>query len=98
MDERLKRFKDCDHRLYPYIYKVLERLSEEVKEHVALLGEKLKTLGKPKVANVVSTDIDFGMIRMFEIYAEGVLQHEFHVFRSLEEACEWLGIETSDTG
>ena len=34
MDERLRRFKDCDHRLYPYIDKVLKRLPEEVKEQV----------------------------------------------------------------
>jgi len=34
MDERLRRFKACDHRLYPYIDKVLERLPDEVKEKV----------------------------------------------------------------
>jgi hypothetical protein len=34
MDERLERFKACDHRLYPYIEKVLERLPEEVQGKV----------------------------------------------------------------
>jgi len=34
MDERLKRFRACDHRLYPYIDKVLGRLPEAVKEQV----------------------------------------------------------------
>jgi hypothetical protein len=34
MDERLKRFRACDHRLYPYIEKVLGRVPEEVKERV----------------------------------------------------------------
>jgi hypothetical protein len=34
MDERLRRFKACDHRLYPYIEKVLGRLPDEVKEKV----------------------------------------------------------------
>ena len=34
MDRRLKRFRACDRRLYPYIDKVLERLPENVKEQV----------------------------------------------------------------
>ena len=34
MDQRLKRFKACDHRLYLYIDKVLGRVPEKVKERV----------------------------------------------------------------
>lgn len=34
MDDRLKRFSACDHRLYPYIDKVLGRLPEHVKEQI----------------------------------------------------------------
>jgi hypothetical protein len=34
MDERLRRFTACDHRLYHYIEKVLGRLPDEVKEKV----------------------------------------------------------------
>jgi hypothetical protein len=34
MDERIKRFRACDHRLYPYINKVLAQVPEEVRERV----------------------------------------------------------------
>jgi len=34
MDKRIKRFKDCDERFYPYIEKVLVRLPEEAREKI----------------------------------------------------------------
>jgi hypothetical protein len=34
MDERIKRFKQCEPRFYPYLRKVLERLPADVRERV----------------------------------------------------------------
>jgi hypothetical protein len=60
---------------------------------VELLEKKLVSLGKPRVANVVSAELDYGMIRMFETVADGRIEHEFAVLRGLREACEWLDVD-----
>jgi hypothetical protein len=67
--------------------------SEDVGVHVDLIRRNLGRFGTPKVANVVARASDFGMTRMFELRAEGEFQHDFMVFRGLEEACAWLGVE-----
>ncbi|MBW2287885.1 MAG: hypothetical protein JRG80_05145 [Deltaproteobacteria bacterium] len=43
-------------------------------------------------ALVVQTDLGFGMGRMFELLREGK-SGEVRVFRSLEEACDWLDLD-----
>jgi hypothetical protein len=70
--------------------------TKDVLEHVRLVAEKVKRLGKPVVANVVSADYDFGMARMFELHSEGRIDHDFQVFKNLAEACAWLGIDSAD--
>ena len=66
---------------------------EEVGSHVSLVGKKMTALGSPRVANVVGADLDFGMIRIFQARADGRLHHHFQVFRSFEEACQWLDVD-----
>jgi hypothetical protein len=66
--------------------------STEVKTHADLVERRLDSLS-PRVANVVAADLDFGMIRMFEAMMEGRVEHEFRVFRDLDEACEWLDVD-----
>jgi hypothetical protein len=67
--------------------------TETVTGHIERVGSKLSSLGKPRVAVVVSSDLAFGMLRMFGSMAEGQLNHEFGVFRTLPEGCDWLQIE-----
>lgn len=43
-----------------------------------------------KIATVVETDLGFGLMRMWETLTEGVLRAEHRIFRSLDEAKEWL--------
>jgi len=43
-------------------------------------------------AIVVETNLGFGMSRMFELLREGK-SGEVRVFRSLEEACDWLDLD-----
>ena len=59
--------------------------------HAAQLVERgHKQWAGSRVAIVVARDVDFGMARMFQVFAEdaGV---EFEVFRELEAALDWLG-------
>lgn len=35
------------------------------------------------------------MIRLFEAIAEDRIDHSFAVFRSLQEVCDWLEIDSS---
>jgi hypothetical protein len=44
-----------------------------------------------KRALVAPADLEFGIARMFEVFNEPHGQ-EVRVFRSLEEACQWLGV------
>lgn len=67
--------------------------TQDIRPHIELILRNLDKFGQPKVANVVGRDVDFGMVRMFEFQAEGKIPHKFMVFRALEEACTWLGIE-----
>jgi hypothetical protein len=67
--------------------------SGDVEPHIELIGQHLAKFGEPKVATVVSRDVDFGMTRMLEFRSEGRIQHQFRVFRKLEEAYVWLGVD-----
>ena len=66
---------------------------QDVGPHIDLILQNLAKFGRPKVANVVTSDADFGMTRMFELTAEPKIPHEFMVFRTVEKACAWLGVE-----
>jgi hypothetical protein len=72
---------------------VVTSTPEQMRRHIDVVGKHVERLGTPKVANVVSADFDFGMVRMYEMMADDELTHQFRVFRDLEEACEWLGVE-----
>ena len=58
-------------------------------EAVVQLVEEFPDRGRARVAFVVSSDLGFGMARMFEALSVGVLQDAF-VCRSLAEAESWL--------
>lgn len=67
----------------------------DVRPHIELIRENLAQFGSPRVANVVSRDYDYGMTRMLELTSESELPHDFTVFRSIDEACEWLEVDPS---
>lgn len=46
-----------------------------------------------RAAIVVSSNVAFGMGRMFELRVESEAQPRFMVFREMADACEWLGID-----
>ena len=52
--------------------------------------EKTIERGEGKVAWVVSADFEYGMGRMYELMTEGYIPVTFRVFRSIEEATQWV--------
>ena len=56
-----------------------------------ILGQSEKVQGG-KAAVVVSQDVSFGMVRMLELLTESS-PLSIGVFKDLQEAYEWLGIE-----
>jgi hypothetical protein len=69
---------------------------EHVGPQVDLARSKFPTEGRPRMALVVTADYDFGMMRMLELRGADELPHEMRVFRSLDDACAWLGLEPDD--
>jgi hypothetical protein len=67
--------------------------TDQLRAHLELVAECVAPLGRPRVANVVSTDLDYGMVRMFELLAEFKIDHFFSGFRSIDEACAWIGVD-----
>jgi hypothetical protein len=47
--------------------------------------------GEGKTAYVGATDVDFGLLRMYSAFEEiAGIQIEYHVFRTMVEAYDWL--------
>jgi hypothetical protein len=67
--------------------------SEHVWPQIELIRQHLAKLGEPTVAVVVDDDHDYGMLRMFELTAEEQIPHSFSVFRRVDDACQWLGLD-----
>lgn len=63
------------------------RLVEEIEAR----GDALRGM---RVAQVVGSDLDFGMLRMLELKSQArvAVGFGFGVFRSVPEACGWLGV------
>lgn len=43
-----------------------------------------------KVATVVSRDLEFGIVRMWNTYSEGIIDQSRMIFREMDAAQEWL--------
>lgn len=64
----------------------------EVQTLAGLLAERSSVIGEGKVAVVLTHDAAYGMGRAFQVYAESC-SAEIQVFRDMQAACDWLGIE-----
>ena len=51
---------------------------------------KQRTPGKGRSAAVVSSDLIYGLVRMFELSVKGMKDLEIRVFRETEPALDWL--------
>ncbi len=68
----------------------------DVDPHLAEVHRRFTPTGKPKLAILVSSQHDFGMIRMLELQAGDEALHEIRPFRELGSACDWLGVHADE--
>lgn len=66
--------------------------SRDLKELAYFISNKKEKISS-KIAIVVGKDVDFGVARMWEVYAE-IVPRERKVFRNMDEAIIWLVNET----
>lgn len=69
---------------------------QDVRPQVGLARSTFAGSDLPRMAVVVSSDYDFGMLRMLELSGQDQLPHDLHVFRELETACEWLEVDPNE--
>ena len=63
---------------------------DEVKSIATYCGLNRERFGNSKLALIVSRDLAFGMIRMWEGFMEGTWDVTERLFRSRDEALMWL--------
>ena len=64
-----------------------------IKTMVEVMKQTSELRKKAKAAIVVGSDLAFGMGRMFEMRADESVDPSFMIFRDMDAAREWLGIE-----
>ena len=71
----------------------LRSLFEEKQSSIILQEiNQLKREFRIKSASVVSSDVQFGIGRMYDVFHERI-NIDYRVFRDMESACEWLGAD-----
>ena len=62
---------------------------EDISGYAKWLSPYLPRLAT-KVATVVERDLEFGIIRMWNTYSEGIAEQSRMIFRDMDAAREWL--------
>lgn len=70
-------------------------LSVDVRRIAGFIKEHREEIRDGKAAIVVSSPVIFGMARMLQILTEKS-DLDIAVFRDIDKACKWLGIDTPD--
>ena len=63
--------------------------TSQMRSLVALIEQRRRHPGPSRWAIVVSHDVDFGLSRMFEVFADKI-STDIRVFRDIDEAKQWL--------
>ena len=63
---------------------------QEVRDITEICGKYSSELGQVRTAILVARDIEYGMIRMWDVFVEGKWDVEARLFRSRDEALAWL--------
>jgi hypothetical protein len=74
----------------------MELALADVKKFIAGLTAHEEVFGHPRIAVVTGQDVDFGLHRQFQALADGVVKHDYRVFRSLDQAKQFLELEIAD--
>ena len=83
-----KEFPADTDTLYDLTEMDFSNITPEFEEKVVLFRQQLDR-GHAKIACVVSSEVGFGMGRMYEVLSDNLPQ-QVRVFRNLEEAQYWL--------
>ena len=62
----------------------------EIKDIANMCVKRSDRIGEARCAVVVSRDLEFGLARMWATYVEGRWQASARIFRSRNEAIDWL--------
>lgn len=68
--------------------------SEDITAFIDSFDRKWGCGEEIKIALVVSSDLSYGMSRMFEIMRGNLTSNEIVVFRDINKAKEWIEVET----
>jgi len=68
--------------------------AEDVEPQLELADGIFATEKRPHLALVVSRDYDYDMCQLLAQRSRYEAPHEVKVFRSLDAACEWLGVDS----
>ena len=80
--------------LFDYTELDTTRLSTEDVHLLAELGTpRASDIGQGKAAVVVDRDLEYGLVRMFQVFVEDNVASRFRLFRSRDEALIWLASE-----
>lgn len=63
---------------------------EEIRGLADLAAQAREVVGPARVAHVVSRDLEFGLVRMWELFVEQQWDARTRCFRSRDEAVAWL--------
>jgi hypothetical protein len=64
--------------------------ADPIKEIADLAKQHSLQLGAGRLAAVANNDLKFGHTRMLGVYVSGLVDSELQVFRTREEALDWL--------
>ena len=70
--------------------------TSQMRSLVALIEQRRRNPGPSRWAIVVSRDVDFGLSRMFEVFADKI-PTDICVFRDIDEAKQWLAEGPTDS-
>ena len=88
--EKLRRDPDFDPSFSQLLDVSFVTRLEITREHVRLLAQSSSFLHNSRRAVLVSNDTAYGLARMFEMLRESAGDTGIEVFRSLDEALDWV--------
>jgi len=63
---------------------------DDIRRIAGFGGDRKDETGGGRVAVVVSRDLEFGLARMLTVYLSNLVESDYRVFRSRDEALDWL--------
>ena len=68
----------------------IDLTSEKITHISHMVKEQNDVLGSGKMASVMSSDLDYGYARMFQLLTEDYIDKEVNVYRDRDSAINWI--------